>query len=78
MPAKKTKRYWVVSTQDLPYNFCGLGETKEQAKRAVWNEVKRTDNNGYGLPPYGQTMADFFDNYGGHIYELAVGEAASE
>ena len=76
MAAKR--RYWVVLTSDLPYEFCALGETKEQAKRAIWNEVKRTNNNGYGLPPYGQTMSDFFDNYIGGWYQLSVGEAKSE
>lgn len=78
MVASKQKKYWVICTQDLPYDFCGLGTTKDEAKRAIWGEVQRTNNNGYGLPPYGQTMKDFFDNYLGSSYQLAVGEAKSE
>ncbi len=57
-------------TQDLQYDLCGFGETKAQAERAVWNEVKRTNNSGYGLPPYGKTLADFRDNY---MYSVQVG-----
>jgi hypothetical protein len=71
---KKTKRFWVAQTQDLKYDVCGLGETQEQAERAVWNKVKSTNNSGYGLPPYGETLAEFRDNYM-HSFQVSLGEA---
>jgi len=74
---KSKTTFWVAKTQDLRYDVCGLGETKEEAERAVWNKVKSTNNSGYGLPPYGGTLAAFRDNYM-HSFQIVLGEAVVE
>ena len=84
MPTKRPKRaqkqptYWIAATQDLPYNFTGLGTTQTEAEQAVWNKFKSTNNRGYGLPPVGAaTFADFRDNYMSS-FSIKLGEAVSE
>lgn len=74
MKTTKTKKFWVAQTQDLPVDLCGLGETKEQAERAVWDKLKSTNNSGYGLPMHGKTLVEFRDNYM-HSFQVSLGEA---
>lgn len=75
---KKPQKLWVVYTLELRYDVCGLGTTVDEAQRAVWEQVKSTNNSGYGLPPEVTSMESFFDCYASRSYQLAPGEAQSE
>ena len=78
--SKKTpaKKLWVVYTLDLKYNVTALGETEEQAKRAIWERLKHTNNSGYGMTPEMTSLENFFEDSAWRSYQLAPGEATSE
>jgi hypothetical protein len=79
MSAQIKKKLWVVYTIDLHYNVTGLGETEDEAKLAVWNEIKSTDNSGSGLSSaMKKSLASFFESCAWRSYHLAPGEAKSE
>lgn len=70
------KKLWVVIVDGYVHHPIGLGETRAQAKRAIWEKLQRVGFHGERMPA--ASAAEFFREFSNTAYTLVPGEAKTD